>query len=268
MDLQISCSSSSVSCRLCTGWSAGWFSPSDGSLGCVISWKKKKKDRSWFFFPFRPQEYCWIYQSVPSVVVVVSFPTSASFSFFVKLLNLNKLSLSLKDGLFLMELAAAARGGQGIFFSGEVEGNLVKKMAWAVNYALIVHYSFLQKLGAIPTALKSSLPVEHAVVLQILCSPTTLHIFNHMILKKLFQKLNSLLPGNIRAKVAVVAEQLMKPIHSSVGTEAARIVPKVLPMFPEGHPSAEQASDFIPLRHEKDIRTHIMICCGCKKCLQ
>lgn len=45
----------------------------------------------------------------------------------MKLLNLNKLSLSLKDGLFLMEVVAAAGGGQGIFFSGEVEGNLEKK---------------------------------------------------------------------------------------------------------------------------------------------
>lgn len=44
----------------------------------------------------------------------------------MKLLNLKK-SLSLKDGLFLMELEAAAEGGQGIFFSGEVEGNLEKK---------------------------------------------------------------------------------------------------------------------------------------------
>lgn len=69
-------------------------------------------------------------------------PTSLSFSFFVKLLNLKK-SLSLKDGLFLMELEAAAEGGQGIFFSGEVEGNLEKKRVQKVKYMLIVHYNFL-----------------------------------------------------------------------------------------------------------------------------
>lgn len=68
-----------------------------------------------------------------------------------------------------------------------------------------------------------------------------------------------MLPGNIRAKVAVVAEQLVKPVHSSAGGEAARIVPKVLPMFPEGHPGAEQASDLIPLEYEGQISTHAMM---------
>lgn len=55
-------------------------------------------------------------------IVLGRIPTS--FSCFVTPFNLKKLSLSLKDGLFLMELEAAARGGQGIGFSGEVEGNL------------------------------------------------------------------------------------------------------------------------------------------------
>lgn len=54
--------------------------------------------------------------------VLGSIPTS--FSCFVTPLNLKKLSLSLKDGLFLMVLEDAAGGGQGIGFSGEVEGNL------------------------------------------------------------------------------------------------------------------------------------------------
>lgn len=57
-------------------------------------------------------------------IVLSSIPTS--FSCFVTPFNLKKLSLSLKDGLFLMELEAAAGGGQGIGFSGEVEGNLEK----------------------------------------------------------------------------------------------------------------------------------------------
>lgn len=117
------------------------------------------------------------------------------------------------------------------------------------------------------TASKPHSPIQNAVVLQILCSPTTLHIFDYMIFKKLFQELNSLLPGNLRAKVAVVAEQLVKPIYSSAGGEAARMVPKVLPMFPEGHPSAEQASDLIPLKYEGEISTHIMRS-SCKKYFQ
>lgn len=33
---------------------------------------------------------------------------------------------------------------------------------------------------------KQFLPVEHIVVLKILCSPTTLHIFDDMIFKELF----------------------------------------------------------------------------------
>lgn len=99
--------------------------------------------------------------------------------------------------------------------------------------------------------MKQFLPIEHIVVLQILCSPTTLHIFDYMIFKKLFQKLHSLLPGNIRAKVAVVAEQLVKPIHSSSGSEAGSIVPEVLPMFPEWHPSPKQTCHLIPLQYKR-----------------
>lgn len=37
-----------------------------------------------------------------------------------------------------MELEAAAGGGQGIFFSGEVEGNLLKKKKEGVNSQLYV----------------------------------------------------------------------------------------------------------------------------------
>lgn len=109
MYLQISCSSSTVNSRRCTGWSACWFSPSDEAGGSRLSWKIKTD------------------QMVNTAlgthhIVLGSIPTS--FSCFVIPFNLKKLSLSLKDGLFLMELEAAAGGGQGIGFSGEVEGNL------------------------------------------------------------------------------------------------------------------------------------------------
>lgn len=60
-------------------------------------------------------------------IVQRRIPTSDSFSCFTMLLNRKKLSLSLKDDLFLMELEAAG-GGQGIGFSGEVEGNLEDDM--------------------------------------------------------------------------------------------------------------------------------------------
>lgn len=53
--------------------------------------------------------------------------TCVSFSCFLILLNLKKASLSLNDGLFLMELGALAGAAQGMGFRGEAEGNLGKK---------------------------------------------------------------------------------------------------------------------------------------------
>lgn len=94
-------------------------------------------------------------------------------------------------------------------------------------------------------------PVKCVVVLQILCAPAPLHVFNHMVLQKLFEELHSLLPGHFRAKVAVAAEQLVEPVHSSRGSEAGGIVTKVLPVFPEGHTRPEQTSHLIPLNNEK-----------------
>lgn len=95
---------------------------------------------------------------------------------------------------------------------------------------------------------KTCLPVQHVIVIQILCSPATLHIFNHMILQKLLQELHCLLSGDIRSKVAVATEQLVQPIHSCRGGEAGGVVPEVLPVFPEGHSSPKETSDFIPLK--------------------
>lgn len=78
-----------------------------------------------------------------------------------------------------------------------------------------------------------------------------------MVLQKLFQELNRLLPGDIRAKVAVAAEQLVKPIHSSRGGEAGGIVPKVLAVFPDGHTSPKQTSHLIPLKENRP--THVTV---------
>lgn len=74
-----------------------------------------------------------------------------------------------------------------------------------------------------------------------------------MVLEKLFQQLHRLLPGHFWAEVAVVAEQLVEPVHSSRGSEAGGIVTKVLPVFPEGHSRPEQTSHFIPLENDKRI---------------
>lgn len=60
------------------------------------------------------------------------------------------------------------------------------------------------------------------------------------------------MPGDIGAKVAVVPEQLVQPVHSSRGGEAGGVVPEVLAVFPEGHASPKQTSDFIPLKDNRD----------------
>lgn len=96
------------------------------------------------------------------------------------------------------------------------------------------------------------LPVKHAVVLQVLHSPATLHIFNHMVLQKLLQELNRLLPGDIRAKIAVALKQLVQPIHCSRSSEAGRVVSEVLAVLPKGHASPKQTCHFIPLKENKD----------------
>lgn len=81
-----------------------------------------------------------------------------------------------------------------------------------------------------------------------------------MVLQKLFEQLHGLLPGHFWAKVAVVAEQLVEPIHSSRGREAGGVVTKVLSVFPEGHSRPEQTSHLIPLKNEKRLylKTHFM----------
>lgn len=53
--------------------------------------------------------------------------TCVSLSCFLKLLNLKKPSLSLNEGLFLMEPGAEAGAGQGMGLRGEVEGNLEER---------------------------------------------------------------------------------------------------------------------------------------------
>lgn len=98
---------------------------------------------------------------------------------------------------------------------------------------------------------KHNQPVQCIVVLQILCSPATLHIFNHMVLQKLFEELHCLLPCDIWAKVAVAAKQLVEPVHSSWGSEAGGMMTKVLAVFPDRHTSPKQTSHFIPLKNKK-----------------
>lgn len=44
----------------------------------------------------------------------------------------------------------------------------------------------------------------------------------------------------------------MQPIHGSRGGEAGGVVPEVLAVFPEGHASPKQTSDFIPLKEDRD----------------
>lgn len=76
-----------------------------------------------------------------------------------------------------------------------------------------------------------------------------------MVLQKLFQELHRLLAGDIRAKVAVAAEQLVKPIHGSRGGETGGVVPKVLAVLPEGHASSKQTSHLIPLKDNGELST-------------
>lgn len=99
---------------------------------------------------------------------------------------------------------------------------------------------------------KHNQPVQCIVVLQILCSPATLHIFDYMVLQKLFEELHCLLSCDIWAKVAVAAKQLVEPVHSSWGSEAGSMVTKVLAVFPDRHTSPKQTSHFIPLKNKKD----------------
>lgn len=96
------------------------------------------------------------------------------------------------------------------------------------------------------------LPVKHVVVLQILHPPATLHIFNHVVLQKLLQELNRLLPGDIGAKVAVALKQLVQPVHCGRGSEAGSVVSEVLAVLPKGHAGPKQTRHLIPLKENKD----------------
>lgn len=71
-----------------------------------------------------------------------------------------------------------------------------------------------------------------------------------MVLQKLLQELHRLLPRDVGPEVAVVAEQLVKPVHSRGGREAGRVVPEVVSVLPEGHTSPEQTGHLIPLQEE------------------
>lgn len=137
-------------------------------------------------------------------------------------------------------------------FRGEVDGNLWRKRGHASCLDTI--YVIVQGPApkqAPPT--NSPKPVKCIVVLQILAAPAPLHVFNHMVLQKLFEELHSLLPGHLRPKVAVAAEQLVEPVHSSRGSEAGGIVTKVLPVFPEGHTRPEQTRHLVPLKYSETI---------------
>lgn len=74
-----------------------------------------------------------------------------------------------------------------------------------------------------------------------------------MVLQKLFEQLHGLLPSHFWPEVAVVAKQLVEPVHSSRGSEAGGIVTEVLPVFSEGHSRPEQTSHLIPLKNAKRI---------------
>lgn len=153
-------------------------------------------------------------------LIQIHLHTCVSFSCFLKLLNLKKPSLSLRDGLFLTEPWAFAGDGQGIGFKGEVDGNLGEKdkdidyvYMYTAVYFNVLHLR--RQAFFLVSFTKHNQPVQCIVVLQILCSPATLHIFNHMVLQKLFEELHCLLPCDIWAKVAVVAKQLVEPVHRS-----------------------------------------------------
>lgn len=94
-------------------------------------------------------------------------------------------------------------------------------------------------------------PVKHTVVLQILCSPASLHVFNDVVLQKLLQELNGLLPGDVRAKVAVALKQLVQPVYRGRGSEAGSVMPEVLAVLPEGHAGPEQTRHLVPLEENK-----------------
>lgn len=184
------------------------------------------------------------------VLVYTHTHTCVSLSCFLKVLNLKNPSLSEKDDLFLAEPRALA--GEGMRFRGEVDGNLWRKRGHPScldTIYVIVQGPALKQ--APPT--HSPKPVKCIVVLQILAAPAPLHVFNHMVLQKLFEELHSLLPGHLRPKVAVAAEQLVEPVHSSRGSEAGGIVTKVLPVFPEGHTRPEQTRHLVPLKNSKTI---------------
>lgn len=137
-------------------------------------------------------------------------------------------------------------------FRGEVDGNLWRKR----GHPSCLDTIYVTVHGPAPKQAPpthSTKPVKCIVVLQILAAPAPLHVFNHMVLQKLFEELHSLLPGHLRPKVAVAAEQLVEPVHSSRGSEAGGIVTKVLPVFPEGHARPEQTSHLVPLKNNKTI---------------
>ena len=84
-----------------------------------------------------------------------------------------------------------------------------------------------------------------------------------MVLQELLEQLHSLLPGDVGPEVAVAAQQLMQPVHSSRGGEAGRVDPEALAVFADGHARPEQTGDLIPLEKtwrggEKNILTFIV----------
>lgn len=121
MSLQISCSASTVSSRRCTCCSSsGWSSPSTWSSGSAFSWRAEKEHepppyKGVTFVPFK-----WLFFVFLDLYVLAC----DSFSCFLIVLNLKRPSLSLSEGLFLMEQGALAGAGQGTGFRGDVEGNL------------------------------------------------------------------------------------------------------------------------------------------------
>lgn len=68
-----------------------------------------------------------------------------------------------------------------------------------------------------------------------------------MILEKLPQQLDSLLPADLRPEVAVAPQDFVKPVHGFRGREAAPVLFEPLPVLPQGHARSEIPGDLIPL---------------------
>lgn len=70
-----------------------------------------------------------------------------------------------------------------------------------------------------------------------------------MVLEKLFQQLNGLLPSDLGSKIVIISEQVVQPVHGCLCSETAPIDSEMLSMLPQWHPSTEEFGHFIPLQN-------------------